>query len=122
MIVHERVPEGIAEEFVDVPVSQIQEEIVEVTQIIPKEGIVERIVEQNVDVPVVSDSRTKCGSREDRGPDRPRSCAAGCGDSPRAPVVMLALQERVEQRTDIPVPPILDETVCNGDVGTTGTS
>ena len=44
VILQERVPERIAEEFVDVLVPQIQEENFEMTQIIPPERISERNV------------------------------------------------------------------------------
>ena len=59
-ILQVRMPERIAEKLVDVPVPQIQEEIVEVTQIIPQECILERMV---VSVPVsqISEQTVEAG-------------------------------------------------------------
>ena len=60
-----------------VPVPQIQEGIVEVTQVIPQERISERIVEQIVDAPggpecldPVESDTLSCSSSHDRGLSR----------------------------------------------------
>ena len=52
LIPQERISERIVEHIVDVPVPQMQEQIVEVIKVIPQELVSERIVEQIVDVPV----------------------------------------------------------------------
>ena len=45
---HERLQNRIVEQVVDVPVRQIQEEMVEVNQVVPQERISDRMVEQIV--------------------------------------------------------------------------
>ena len=56
-IPQERMQNNTVEQIVDVPVSQIQEETVEVIQLIPQDRMSDRVVEQIVDSPSFTDSR-----------------------------------------------------------------
>ena len=65
LIPQERISERIVEHIVDVPVPQMQEQIVEVIKVIPQERVSERIVEQIVDVLCATDCGGNRGSCAD---------------------------------------------------------
>ena len=94
-IPQERVQNNTVEQIVDVPVSQIQEETVEVIQLLPQDRMSDRVVEPIVDSPSSTDSVADSSH----------------GELEQIIAMPVMVQRQVQKTVEVPQIPFIDEAV-----------
>ena len=88
----DRIPQRTAEQVKDIPITQVPEEFVEVSEVFFQNRVQQRIVEPIVETPAVS-------------------LAEKIVEAPKAQTREKRIHERIIEETDVPAPRVMKETV-----------